>query len=228
MKKHNFIGKVTLEEKVNTVKSVKYPKALIIDIPNPLASYYTRFTNVHKPNSIVLVTKKTNSFEKILRSTKSINKKHHLNIEGAKCEVKFGTRKYNGIRLKGINRYTHIDSIIHNFVEEGFEFNTSKKIKKDTLAWIRVNKFFDMEEIDDTVLRSVSNENEYYFKLNKSLNWNEFKEKTKLVKHNINTTGFDIAQGILYNKGEINDIVRVVKPSLTIDLVKEIEAKYNV
>lgn len=228
MKKHNFIGKVTLEEKVNTVKSIKHPKALIIDIPNPLAPYYARFTNVHKPNSIVLVTKNANSFEKILRSTKKINENKSLNLEGAKCEVRFGTRKYNGIRLKGVNRYTHIDDIINNYAEEGFDFNTNKKIKENALAWIRVNKFFDMEEIDDTILRSVSNENEYYFKLNNSLDWNEFKEKTKLVKHNINTTGFDIAHAILYNKGEINDIVRVIKPSLNIDLVKEIEAKYKV
>ncbi len=227
MKKHNFIGKVTLEEKVNAVKSTSYPKALVIDIPSPLASYYTRFTNVHKPNSIVLVTKKANSFEQILRSTKNINTKYDLNLEGAKCEVKIGSRKYNGIRLKGVGRYTHIDDIITNFASEGFEFNTNKKIKNEEIATIRVNKFFDMEEVSDTILRSANDKNEYYFKLNTPMDWNEFKEKTKSVKHNINTTGFDIAKAILYNKGEINDIVRIIKPSLSIDLVKEIEDKYN-
>lgn len=227
MKKHNFIGKVTLEEKVNVVKSVNHPKALVIDIPSPLASYYTRFTNVHKPNSIVLVTKNANSFENILRSTKNVNLKHGLNLEGAKCEVKVGNRQYNGIRLKGVHRYTHIDDILSKYSDEGFDFNINKKIKNEELALIRVNKFFDVEEVSDTILRSANDENEYYFKLKAPMNWNEFKEKTKSIKHNINTTGFDIAKAILYNKGEINDIVRVVRPSLSLDLVKEIEDKYN-
>lgn len=227
MKKHNFIGKVTLEEKVNFVKSANHPKALVIDIPSPLASYYTRFTNVHKPNSIVLVTKKVNSFENILRSTKNINSKYDLNLEGAKCEVKVGNRQYNGIRLKGVNRYTYIDDVLNKYSDEGFDFNTNKKIKNDELVLIRVNKFFDVEEISDTILKSVNDENEYYFKLDKPINWNEFKEKTKSIKHNINTIGFDIAKAILYNKGEISDIVRVVRPSLSLELVKEIEAKYN-
>ncbi|MEE9348972.1 MAG: hypothetical protein V3U80_02900 [Flavobacteriaceae bacterium] len=227
MKKHNFIGKVTLEEKIYTVKSVSHPKALIIDVPNPLAAYYTRFTDIQKPNSIVLITKDANSYENILRSTKNVNNKHQLNLEGAKCEVQIGTKKLNGIRLKGVGRYTHIDTILDHYKDEGFDFNTNKRLKNEELALIRVNKFFDVEEVNDTVLRSATNKNEYYFKLDNALNWNEFKEKTKSVKHNVSASGFDIAQAILYNKGEINDIVRVIKPDLSLDLVKEIEKKYR-
>jgi len=227
MKQHNFIGKITFEEKVNNVKSAKFPRALVIDVPNPLSSYYSRFTDIHKPNSIVLVTKNSNSFEKILRSTKNINSKHDLAIEGAKCEVKIGSNKLNGIRLKGVNRYTHIDDIMNHYTDEGFNFNTNRRIKNDERVLIRVNKFFDMKEVSDTILQSDNDENIFYFKLNNSLSWDDFKEKTKGIKHNINASGFDIAKAILYNKGEINDIVRVVKPNLSLDLVKEIEAKYN-
>ncbi len=227
MKKHNFIGKVTLEEKVNQVKSSKFPKALVIDIPSPLASYYTRFTDVKKPNSIVLVTKEVNSFENILRATKRINDNNKLNLQGAKCEVKIGSKKHHGIRLKGVNRYTDIDQIIEHYANEGFDFNTNSKIKNEMIAKLRVNKFFDFNEISDTILQSAKNKDVYYFKLDKPMNWDEFKEKTKSVKHNVTSSGYDIAQAILYNKGEINDIVRVIKPNLSLDLVKEIESKYK-
>ncbi len=227
MKKHNFIGKVTIEEKVNAVHSEKNSRALIIDVPSPLVSYYSRFTDIKKPNSIILVTRNSNSFENILRTTKTINSRYDLNLEGAKCEVKVAGKQFNGIRLKGVHRYTSIDEIMHHYQEEGFDFNTNKKIKKEELALIRVNKFFDVEEVNDIVLRSVSNKDEFYFKLNKPLKWDEFKEKTRSVKYNIGTRGFDIAQGILYNKGEINDIVRIVKPALSLDLVEEIEKAYN-
>lgn len=59
------------------------------------------------------------------------------------------------------------------------------------------------------------------------LEWSDFKEKTKNVKHNIEASGFDIAQGILYRKDGVDDVVRVVKPSLSLDLVKKIEGKYK-
>ena len=226
MKKHNFIGKVTLEEKVNPVKSSKFPKAMIIDVPSPLASYYSRFTEVKKPNSIVLVTKTTNSYEHILRANKRINTKHNLNLEAAKCEVKIGNNEHHGIRLKGINRYTDIDNVMEHFASEGFEFHNSKS-KNEEIVRFRVNKFFDFNEIDDTILQSSNDKDTYYFKLDAPLKWDEFKEKTKSVKYNISSKGYDIAQVILYNKGEINDVVRVTKPNLSLDLVKEIEAKYK-
>jgi len=226
MKKHNFIGKVTLEEKVNPVKSSKFPKAMIIDVPSPLASYYTRFTDVKKPNSIVLVTKEANSYEKILRANKAINKQHNLNIESAKCEVKIGSKKHHGIRIKGINRYTDIDDIMEHFANNGFNYHNNK-LKEETTATIRVNKFFDVKEVNDTILQSAADKDTYYFKLEKPLKWEDFKEKTKSVKHNISSKGYDIAQAILYNKGEINDIVRITKPNLSLELVKEIEAKYK-
>jgi hypothetical protein len=227
MKTHNLIGKITLEEKVNAVKSVNYPRALVIDIPGPLASYYARFTDVQKPNSIVLVTKNINSFEKILRTTKNVNTKHNLKLEGAKCEVKIGSKKYNGIRLKGVNRYTHIDQVIDYYTDEGYNFNTNLKLKNEELALIRVNKFFNVEEVDNSVYRSTTNKDEYFFKMKNHLEWNDFKEKTKNVKHNIDASGFDIAQGILYRDGGIDDMVRVVKSSLSLSLVKEIEEKYK-
>lgn len=227
MKKHNFIGKVTLEEKVNPIKSAKFPKALVIDVPSPLASYYSRFTDIKKPNSIVLVTKTPNSFEDILRASSVINKRKELNLEAAKCEIKIGSTKHHGIRLKGIGRYTHIDDIMDEYAKEGFDFNANARLKKVETATIRVNKFFDVEEVNDNILRSVNEKDEFYFKLNKPLNWQEFKDKTKSVKHNVQASGYDIAQAILYNKGEINDIVRVIKPNLTVELVNEIAAKYN-
>ncbi len=227
MKTHNFIGKITLEEKVNPLKSKKFPKALVIDVPSPLASYYTRFTDIKKPNSIVLVTKNTNSYEKILRASSTINKRKNLNLEAAKCEVSIGNTKRYGIRLKGVGRYTHIDEIMEEYVKEGFDFNSNARLKKEEVATLRVNKFFDCEEVNDTILRSKNEKDEYYFKLNKPLKWEEFKEKTKMIKHNVNASGYDIAQGILYNKGEINDIVRIIKPNISLDLVKEIEKKYK-
>ncbi len=227
MKKHNFIGKVTFEENVNSVKSAIHPKALVIDIPNPLSSYYSRFTNIKKPNSIVLVTKEMNSFESILRATKNVNTKNNLSLEAAKCVVNIGNLSHAGIRLKGVNRYTEIDNIIGHYTNEGFNFSTGQRINNEQRAVIRVNRFYNLTEINDKILQSTTNPDIYYFRLNQPISWTAFKEKTKYVKHNVNGSGYDIAKAILYNDGEISDIVRVIKPNISLDLVNEIEAKYN-
>ena len=227
MKKHNFLGKLTKEERVSPVGSKLFPKSMIIDIPNPLAMYYSDIKNEDKPNSIVVITKMPCSLEDILRINKKLNKAKNFNVDAAKCEVKIGKTRFYGLRLKRINSYMDIDDILDFYAKEGFEFNINRKIKNGEIATIRVNKFFDVEEISKTILRSRSNKDEYYFLLEKSISWKKFKEKTISVKYNISSSGYDIAKTILYNQGEINDIVRVVKPNLSLDLVKEIEAKYK-
>lgn len=227
MKVYSFLGKVTKEEKVNPIHSKSFPKSMIIDIPDPLSAYYSDIKLVDKPNSIVLITKNICSLEDILRVNTKFNKIKKTTVDAAKCEVKIGNTKFNGIRLKGIKSYSEIDGVLEHFSKEDFDFNINRKIVKEEVAKIRVNKFFDVEGVNKNILRSLNNKDEYYFLLNKTYSWRNFKEKTIAVKHNISSSGYDLAKAILYNQGEINDIVRVVKPNLSIDLVKEIAAKYN-
>ena len=90
MKKKELIGKIIIEEDVDSVEENKIPKTFVINVPDPLNSYYNWFTDINKPNSIIFITKKPSSFENILRMTKKINDKHKLNLDGAKCEVAIG------------------------------------------------------------------------------------------------------------------------------------------
>ncbi len=106
-----YIGKIIKQENIDTVDENKIPNTFVINVPNPYKNYYGRFTEVEKPNSIIFVTKTANSFEKKLRVTNGINEKYGLNLDGAKCEVTMGSRKLNGIRVKGINRYPEIGQI---------------------------------------------------------------------------------------------------------------------
>ena len=58
------------------------------------------------------------------------------------------------------------------------------------------------------------------------LDWDEFRDMTFSIKNNISITNFDIAKGIFYEKEGITDMLRVIKPNITLDMVKEIEKKY--
>ena len=226
MKIHELIGKITLQENISPIERNKVSGTFVIHIPNPLASYYSRFTEVNRPNSIVLVTKNPVSFEIILRITKSINEEHKLNLDGAKCEVVIGRNKYSGIRLMGIDRYTNIDKIQTLYMDAGFEFHKNIKLNKGTDAIIRVNKFFNYVDIEEGIYQSPNNKDRYYFEVPRYMNWEEFRDITFDIKNNISVTNYDIAKGIFYRKDGITDVLRVLKPNMTVDMVKKIREKY--
>ena len=226
MEIRELIGKITLQENVSPIERNKVSGSFVIHIPNPLASYYSRFTEVNRPNSIVFATKEPVSFEKILRATKIINQKHQLTLNGAKCEVNIGRNKYSGIRVTGIDRYTNIDMVQTAFNEGGFEFHKNVRLAKGTNAMIRVNKFFNMIDVEDKIYRSHSNKDRFYFEIPRYVNWNDFREMTFDIKNNISVSNYDIAKGIIYEKDGITDILRVIKPNITVDMVRQIREKY--
>lgn len=226
MKIRELIGKITLQENISPIERNKVNGTFVIHIPNPLASYYSRFTEVNRPNSIVLVTKEAVSFERILRATKIINKEHNLTLNGAKCEVVIGRNKYSGIRIMGIDRYTNINKVQTAYKDAGFEFHKNIRLGKGTDAIIRVNKFFNIIDIEEGIYQSPNNKDRFYFEVPRYMNWEEFREITFDIKNNISVTNYDIAKGIIYEKDGITDILRVIKPNISVDMVRKIREKY--
>jgi hypothetical protein len=225
MKKKELIGKIIIEEDVDTIHENKIPRTFVIAVPDPLKSYYNWFTDINKPNSIIFITKKPSSFENILRMTKKINEKHKLNLDGAKCEVAIGSRKLHGIRVKGINRYHEIEEIQRHYLKQGTEFAKSEKLtKKNSL--IRINKFFNIKRIGKGIYQSVSKDDDFYVEFPKHMQWDEFKRITFEIKNNIVDRNYDIAKGIFYIDGGITEMLRIIKPKASVKFLRDIQKRY--
>lgn len=220
-----YVGKIIKQENIDTVDENKIPRTFVINVPNPLSSYYSRFTDINKPDSIIFVTKTPNSFEKILRVTAGINKKYGLNLDGAKCEVKIGSRKLNGIRVKGINRYPEILKIQEYYAAEGYEFARSEKFK-ETDSLIRINRFFNIEKLAEGIFKSNVEDDVYYVTVPRYMTWEEFRKTTFDIKNNISDKSYDIAKGIVYIDGGIKEFLRIVKPKYSIESIQLIRDKY--
>lgn len=220
-----LLGKVIIQENIDTVNANNIAKTFVINVPDPYKSYYSRFTDVEKPTSIIFVTKQPNSFEKILRVTQKINKDNNIKIEGAKCEVKIGSRKLPGIRVKGISRYPEIQTIQQYYKNAGFEFAKDETFK-NTDSLIRINRFFNLEELEPGIYKSNSEDNVYYTEIPKFITWDEFREFTFDIKNNVKDRSYDIAKGIFYTNNGIVEMLRIVKPKATIDFLKTIQNKY--
>jgi len=222
----DIIGKLTKQEKVNPIIRNKIPNTFVIDIPSPIAHYYNRFGQENNPRTILLVTKNSISFEGILRATKRINEKYNTSIDGAKSEIKLGKRKFNGIRIKGIEKYSDIPQIQQYFLEHGFEFAKNVRMSKDTDSLIRVNKFFKIHKLAENIYQSPNNKDRYYIVIPHDLSWDEFRDVTFDIKNNVNVSGYDAAKGIFYNSNGIVDMVRIIKPDISLDEVREVQDKY--
>jgi len=220
-----LIGKIIKQENIDTIEKNKIPRTFVINVPDPYKSYYSRFTDIDKPVAVIFVTKTPNSFEKILRVTKKINDTYNLELAGAKCEVTIKSRKLNGVRVRGINRFTDVAQVQQYYQDEGFEFVKSESFS-NTEAIIRINRFFEIEELDKGIYKSIIEDDVFYVELPKFIGWEEFKRVTAEVKNNMTDSSFDIAKGILYMNEGITEIVRVVKPKATVDLLKTIQQKY--
>ena len=222
----DIIGKLTKQEKVNPIIRNKISNTFVIDIPGPIAHYYNRFGHENSPRTILLVTKNPISFEGILRATKKINEKYNISIDGAKSEIKLGRRNFNGIRIKGIEKYSDIAQIQQYFLEHGFEFAKNVRMSKDTDSLIRVNKFFKIHEVADNIYQSPNNKDRYYIVIPHDLTWDEFRDVTLDIKNNVNVSGYDAAKGVFYSSKGIIDMVRIIKPDISIDDIKLVQDKY--
>ena len=160
-----------------------------------------------------------------MRFTQKINKQYILDLSGAKCEVKIGSRKINGVRVKGIKRYPEIEQIQQYYKDEGFEFARSEKFS-ETDSLIRVNRFFNIEELENGIFKSADEENVYYAVVPSFMTWEEFRKYTFEIKNNISVRNYDIAKGIFYLDGGITEMLRIVKPNATVDFIKTIQKKY--
>ncbi len=226
MNSRELIGKITIQENISPIERNKIKNTFVIHIPNPLASYYSRFTEVNRPNSIVFVTKNPVSFEKILRATDAINTEKNINISGAKCEVILGRKKHSGIRVKGIDRYTNIENIQNEFKKHDFDYAKSIRLNKGTDSIVRINKFFNLVKIEEGLYQSPNNKDRYYIEIPKDVSWEKFRDLTFDIKNNVSVTNYDIAKGIFYENEGITDVLRVVKPNVTLNMIKEIQQKY--
>jgi hypothetical protein len=220
-----LIGKLIKQENIDTVDTNKIPRTFVINVPDAYKSYYSRFTNINKPVSIIFVTKGLTSFEKILRTTRAINEKYKLNLDGAKCEVKINSRKLVGIRVKGINRFTDIKQVQEYYKDAGFEFARSEKFK-ETDSLIRINRFFNLKELEKGIYQSVDDDYDHFIEIPEYMTWEEFRKYTFEIKNNISDASYDIAKGIFYKNGRIIEMLRIVKENASVDFLKMIQQKY--
>ena len=220
-------GYTIKEEKIDFLKHHILPNTLVMNISHPFPGFYgIPMIEESIPRSVLLVTKEKYSWEKILRTVAAINKYTDFKIDGSYARASFGNIYFDSIRIKGLNSYDEIPIIQHAFQEEGFRFTNAKKYKDDQTVSIKLSKFYKIKDVGDSIYLDMDTEHIHYILIPHHLNWELFRNITMKIKNNISNRDFDVVSGVFFMDNTVKDMIRVFKPGIGIDLLKEIKERY--
>jgi hypothetical protein len=226
-KSREVLGHIIKEEQISLLSTHLIKGTEVINIDHPFPGVHgVEFNFSSKPRSIILTTRSLYSLAKILRAQKIINKDEKFNINASFAKVKIGKQLHYGIRVKGLSSYDDIPELQQKFIDNQFEFLYKSKIKTDKAVSIKISKFFHIEQMDKGVYKDTFNKDIYYVSVPDYINWETFRKLTSYVKNNVSNNNFDVVKGIFYMDDCVNDIIRIYKPNMSLELLNEIKDRY--
>ena len=223
-------GYVIKEEKVSPISASSHvlDNTFVIHVDHPFPGYYDEaMIDLSIPRSILFMTSKEYTWEEILRIRSQVNKDINMNNSATFCKVYAGNQIFSGIRVKGFNAYKEISKYQGALKDAGVSFLKKKKMKDNETVLIYLKKFFTVQSIDNDLFLDARTDNMAFALIGKYLDWEQFREITGIVKNNISDRSFDVVKGVFYYNRSVNDMVRVFKPNITRDHLKEIQKTYK-
>lgn len=225
--KFEVSGYIDKEETVNSLSHSIMPGTYVLEINHPFPGYYAEAMKEYsKPRSILLMSKKKNTWEKTLRTAAKVNKFLDFNLNASVAEVRIGNKTHQAIRLKGMNTFDDIKTVQQAFSEEGFNFVKSRGTLQNETVLVKVKKFYLVHQVKDGIYMDEKQSEMAYLEIPCRPNWELFRKITAHIKNNISDNHYDVALGTFYMKGGIQDIIRVYKPNVSVQLLEEIRAAY--
>lgn len=226
-KKIEVSGYVIKEETVHTLSHSIMPGTFVVEINHPFPGYYAEaMIEYSKPRSVILMTKKLNTWESILRTSEKLNRYLDLNFNASAAIMYVGNKEYHGIRVKGLEKFEDIATVQKAFVDEGFKFAKVRSNFKDHTVLIKVKKFYHLEELGDGIYKDATQSDVHFALIPKKLNWEFFRKITGKIKNNISDRNYDVALLTFYMNDGIQDALRVFKPRMNNELLDEIRKTY--
>jgi len=224
----NITGYVIKEEKVDQLSINTLKNTFVLQVNHPFPGYYGQeMIDMSSPRSIIFITKDEQSWEHIIRLSNDVNNELNLNLNLSKVKIKLWNKSYNGIRAKGFNQYKEIEAVQRSLKNRGIQFSAQRSLDKPETGLIKLKKFFNVEEQESGIYISPHRQDMAYLKIPKQVNWETFRKHTNMVKNNISDNSFDVVCGAFYTKNKIEDVLRIYKPDIKMDLLKEIKAGYE-
>lgn len=218
------VGSLIKIDDVITIQHDILPNTFVLETIEPYPGYHYNVPSGSKPNLIFLVTSEEYAIENIMRKTARIQKYFDCDIDASPASLKIYNNTFHSIRLRGLLTYDRIKEIQNLYSCEGIKFLKKKNIQAPALIHLR--KPYILEEIEEGIYKDIEEPMMWYFVVNTRLEWNMLKMMTDSIKNNIENNNFDAAFGWVF-VNTITDIIRIYADDLTLDNIKDLQARYR-
>ncbi|MCF8307501.1 MAG: hypothetical protein K9I68_00685 [Bacteroidales bacterium] len=227
------IGYITKEETLAPYQSQYNHPQMILEDMHPFPGYY-EFYNIPRneieliPRSlfIVLRTFRYICEDDVIRMAQRIKKNHpELQFDAVLGHITLLNELRTVLRIK-MENLDRLGDLLKLFEKEGLDFDKKRKVREFTTK-ISVRKYLEMEELDDGIYKDTDMPYTYYLKQDYELEWEDFKEITKVLKTNFEYKSFDAARGTVYVKEGLVDLIRIYDVEATLDKLKLLQERYK-
>ncbi|MCK5822493.1 MAG: hypothetical protein KAG95_00715 [Bacteroidales bacterium] len=219
-------GLISKEEKLSKITDAIVPNTGVYEAKAPYPGYYDYFQKEEKPLYIYLTTKTKYSSEKIIRSSYEIQEYLDCKFSIAWGTIKIYHKKYNVIRILGLENYGQIKPLQEEYIKHGIEPRKTSKKKIKAQSIIKLHKLFQLIKIEDDVYFDNIEKFHAYFYIPKELTWEQFLAITKKVKYNWDKSMFDATVGYFYTDFKLQDIIRIYNKNIDKEYLQLIKEKY--
>ncbi|MCF8379859.1 MAG: hypothetical protein K9H49_09805 [Bacteroidales bacterium] len=216
------MGGVAKEENLFTLESHIMPNTFVLENEEPYPGYHgMNLPTDNKPISIFLMTKNKHSVQKIMRLNQKIKKYFNHPFDAVPGEIWINNDKIPCIRIRNLDNYDLVGDLQKCFYSEGILFQKKRTVRAEGV--ITLKKVFNLEVLEDDILKDLDDDSTFYFRLPKQLSYQEFVAVIKNLRNNIASekTNFDAALAAIYTK-EILDVVRIYAKGASLAFLAEL------
>ncbi len=163
--------------------------------------------------------------DNILRISFSLRQKLNLSLRAYPGQMTFRNKTHQCIRVSAKD-IKELPQLIKEFESVGIEFVSDIKISSYT-SQIIYKKYIEYVELEEGVYRDNNNENRYFFKAPRLIEYNEFSSAMDQIKKSCEYNLFDTFLGYLLGKQEVTDFIGIYSDHCEHDRFKELKEEID-
>lgn len=221
-------GNINKEETIRILNEDKLKNTFVVIDDKPYPGYHYHKIDarmVEQNTTIFLITRRRFTWASIIRATEKINKFLDEPIDASFANLSLFNVPHYAIRIKGLKNFEELETIQKAYQEEGFEFMKNKRMSKPKTVFFKVKRFFDIKEVEEGIYKDK--QGMAYIVLNRKIEWEMFRKMTMTIKRNILDDNYDIVNASFYMNHTLVDVIRIFKPDISIEFLKDIRDRYQ-
>jgi hypothetical protein len=218
---------ITKEEKVKTLNHSIIPNTFCLEIISPLPGYYGSeyLIDQNQPGHILFLTKDYVHFEDFFRMVKRMKTYMDMNFDASLASVEVHNSTVSAIRVRNISSYEDVSELQQAFMAEGVSMAKPRRIADKAI--IRIKKFLMLKELEAGIYSDREVKGYYYLSMKHPVSWKLFEKVTHRIRHNNPELKYDVAFGVLFRTGDLEDIIRVYGESLSSEELITLHTQYT-